>query len=236
VTDSTVDNPERVVDPDPRGRREAILDAATTLFSEVGFNDADTQALAERLGVGKGTLYRCFASKRELFLAAVDRVIRRLHEQIDASTKGIEDPLECICNAIRAYLDFFAARPECVELLIQERALFKDRKKPTYFEYRDRHGHFWRNLYQSLIDSERVRAIPVDQIRSVISQLLYGTVFTNYFNGQEKSSADQAREIIDIFFRGILTRAGRESLAPGFLDQPALSTELTSWGMTAREP
>jgi AcrR family transcriptional regulator len=235
VSDPTLDKTTRAIDPDPRGRRDAILDAATTLFSELGFNDADTQALAERLGVGKGTLYRCFASKRELFLAAVDRVIRRLHEQIDESTRGIEDPLVCICNAIRAYLDFFAARPECVELLIQERALFKDRKKPTYFEYRDRHAHFWRNLYQSLIDSERVRAIPVEQIRSVISQLLYGTVFTNYFNGQEKSSAVQAREIIDIFFRGILTEAGRDSLTLGCLDQPSLALDFTSVGLTARD-
>jgi AcrR family transcriptional regulator len=235
LSDPMLNSTVRVVDPDPRGRREAILDAATTLFSEVGFNDADTQALTDRLGIGKGTLYRCFVSKRELFLAAVDRVMRRLHEQIDASTKEIEDPLECISHGIRAYLQFFAAHPEYVELLIQERALFKDRKKPTYFEYRDRHAHFWRNLYQSLIDSERVRAIPVDQIRSVISQLLYGTVFTNFFNGQEKSSDVQAREIIDIFFRGILTEAGRESLASGSLDLPTFTPDLTSWGLTARD-
>ena len=36
--------------------REAILDAATALFAQHGYNDADTQALAEKLGVGKGTL------------------------------------------------------------------------------------------------------------------------------------------------------------------------------------
>ncbi len=61
----------------PKGR-EAILDAATALFAQLGFNDADTQALAEKLGVGKGTLYRHFPSKRDLFLAAVDRVMRRM--------------------------------------------------------------------------------------------------------------------------------------------------------------
>jgi hypothetical protein len=161
--------------------------------------------------------------------------MRRMHEQIDASVNGIEDPLECISHGIRAHLEFFAAHPEYVELLIQERALFKDRKKPTYFEYRDRHAQFWRTLYQSLIDSGRVRAIPVDQIRAVISQLLYGTVFTNFFNGQEKSSDVQAREIIDIFFRGILTEAGRDSLASGSLHLPTFTPDLTTWGQTARD-
>ena len=36
-----------------------------------------TQALADRLGVGKGTIYRHFPSKRALFLAAADRVCAR---------------------------------------------------------------------------------------------------------------------------------------------------------------
>ncbi len=93
------------------GRREAILVAATSLFSEHGFNDADTQALAERLGVGKGTLYRCFASKRELFLAAVDRAIRQLHEQVRMSMEGEADPLERVERSVRAYLQFFADHP-----------------------------------------------------------------------------------------------------------------------------
>ena len=133
----------------PKGR-EAILDAATALFAEHGYNDADTQALAERLGVGKGTLYRHFASKRELFLAAVDRVMRRMREHIDASIAEVEAPLDRLAVAIRAYLDFFASHPEYVELLIQERALFRDREKPTYFEYRERNAVQWREMLSRL--------------------------------------------------------------------------------------
>jgi AcrR family transcriptional regulator len=195
------------------GRREAILVAATSLFSEHGFNDADTQALAERLGVGKGTLYRCFASKRELFLAAVDRAIRQLHEQVRLSMEGVGDPLERVERSVRAYLRFFAEHPEYVELLMQERALFKDRKTPTYFEYRDRQADLWRELYTDLIKAGRVRPMPVDRIRDVFSQVLYGTVFTNYFAGPQKTPESQAEEIVDIVFRGILSdpeRAARD--------------------------
>ena len=47
-----------------------ILETATELFAEQGFSDAVTQALAAKLQVGKGTIYRHFPSKRELFLAA----------------------------------------------------------------------------------------------------------------------------------------------------------------------
>src|SRR6516164_11530351 len=81
-------------------RREEILETATELFAEHGFSDAVTQALAERLGVGKGTIYRHFPSKRELFLAAADRVMHKLQEQVNANIAGIDDGLERIERAI----------------------------------------------------------------------------------------------------------------------------------------
>src|SRR5262245_1052860 len=134
----TMRKPGRPVDPGLRGRRcEEILDAAVKLFAKHGYSRADTQVLADDIGVGKGTLYRYFPSKKRLFLAAVDRVMRRLRAAIDASIAGVADPLEQISQAVRAYLTFVAENPDFVELLIQERAHFKDRPKPTYFEHRE---------------------------------------------------------------------------------------------------
>ena len=118
-------------------RREEILAAAVRLFAERGYAEADTQVLADMLGVGKGTLYRYFPSKRELFLAAVDGAMRKLKGAVDEAIEGVEEPVERIAAGMRAYLTFFADHPEYVELIIQERAQFKDRKKPTYFEHRD---------------------------------------------------------------------------------------------------
>ena len=51
-------------------RTEEILAPAARLFAERGFDGADTQELADRVGVGKGTLYRYFPSKQELFADA----------------------------------------------------------------------------------------------------------------------------------------------------------------------
>src|SRR5262245_61063531 len=93
----TRDRVGRKVDPDLAARRrEQILDAAARLFAERGYSETDTQVLAAELGVGKGTLYRYFPSKRELFLAAADRVMRRLRQRIDDSLVGVEEPFERI--------------------------------------------------------------------------------------------------------------------------------------------
>jgi AcrR family transcriptional regulator len=192
-------------------RREEILETATELFAEHGFSDAVTQALAERLGVGKGTIYRHFPSKRALFLAAADRVMRLLQQKVNDNVTGITDGLERIERAIATFLQFFADHPSFVELLVQERAYFKDRKRPTYFEHREMNIERWRQVYRDLIAAGRVRNVPVEQITNVVSNVLYGIMVTNLFNGQPKPAAIQAREILDIVFIGILSDADRQS-------------------------
>src|SRR5262245_64968580 len=102
----------RPADPTLSSRRQTeILDVAAKLFAENGYSDTDTQVLADRVQVGKGTLYRYFPSKQDLFLAAVDRVMRRLLERVEASIAGVDDPLDKIEKAIRAYLAFFEENP-----------------------------------------------------------------------------------------------------------------------------
>jgi AcrR family transcriptional regulator len=202
--------PRRPDASDLRGRRcNEILHAAIELFADHGYAGTDTQLLADRLQVGKGTLYRYFPSKRALFLAAVDRVMRQLMDRVNASIADISDPLEQVAVAIRTYLAFFAEQPEYVELLIQERALFKDRKKTTYFQYREANAERWLNLYRHLIASGRLRDVPVDRIRDNIGNLVYGTMFTNYFTGQRRSYEAQTRDLLDIVFHGILSDSER---------------------------
>lgn len=185
-------------------RQEQILAAAARFFAGATYATADVQLLADQLGVGKGTIYRYFPSKRELFLAAVDRGMRRLHESVEAAWLKADDPLEQIALAIRAYLAYFDDHPEFVELLIQERAVFRDRAKPTYFQHRDARVDIWRQRFRDLMAVGRVRQMSAERITDVLSSLVYGTMFINYFTGRTKSFEDQAEEMLDVVNNGIL--------------------------------
>lgn len=69
----------------------------------------------------------------------------------------------------------------------------------------------WENLYRELIAAGRVREIPVDRITAVISDLVYGTMFTNHLAGRTRSLRSQAEDIVDIVFCGILTDGERRT-------------------------
>lgn len=192
-------------------RRAEILSAATTVFAERGFAAADVQDVADKTGVGKGTVYRYFPSKEELFLAAVDHGMRNLKTAVDGAAATAKEPLERIAEGVRAYLRFFDEHPEIVELLVHERAHFRDRKTPTYFVHREANMGPWQDLFRELIRAGTVREMPVEQITEVISDLLYGTMFTNYFAGRKKSPARQCSDVLDILFRGLLAEPQRGS-------------------------
>jgi AcrR family transcriptional regulator len=190
-------------------RREEILHVATRVFAQQGYSEAVTQTVADELGVGKGTLYRYFPSKRELFLAAVDRAMGQLHEHVDRCTRDVPDGLERVRMGVRAYLAFFREHPEFVEMLVQERAQFKDRDRPTYFEHRARHVERWRDLYRRLIGEGRVRDIPPDRISDVVAAVLYGAMFLNDAGGRSGAFTIDADAILDLLFYGLLTSGER---------------------------
>ncbi len=191
-------------------RRTGILDMATLVFAEFGYRQTDVQVIADRLGVGKGTIYRYFPTKEALFLQTVDRGMQRLSERIAQATAAETDPLRQFEAAVHAYCAYFDQHPEVIELIIVERGEFKQRKQPTYFQYRDASQERWRALFEQLMAAGRVRRMPVDRLLDVTNDTLYGTIFTNYFAGRRKSFELQAADILDVIFHGILSPHGKD--------------------------
>jgi AcrR family transcriptional regulator len=186
-------------------RQEEILAKATAVFAEHGYPNTDVQFVADPLGISKGTVYRYFPSKESLFLAAVERGVRQLEEHMNRAIFAEPDLVERMAVATTAYLEFFAANPALVELFIQERAEFRDRKKPVYFERDCADECVWEQSLRDLIATGRVRDVPVERVMTVLGDLVYGTMFTNHFAGRKKPFAEQAADIVDVVFHGILT-------------------------------
>ncbi len=207
--------PSRRGRPPVRGlverRKEQILGAATRIFAQRGYARTDVQEVANAISAGKGTVYRYFPSKEDLFLEAVERGMKLLNRHVESAVRDVPDPLERIAGAVRAYLTFFSRNPDFVELMAQERAVFKGRRKPTYFANVDARIGPWRSLIRQLIAQGRVRRMPVDRIVDVMGDAVYGTIITDYFVGRRRSPQEQARDLLDVAFRGILSPAARKS-------------------------
>ncbi len=79
-----VDQRRRAARAEGRDARQELLSAAAEVFSTRGFHDASIDAVAERAGYSKGTVYWHFAGKDDLFLALVEEhVDRPMREMIE---------------------------------------------------------------------------------------------------------------------------------------------------------
>lgn len=78
-------------------KRLKILEAASEVFSEMGFERASMSDICARAGFSRATLYSYFPSKDELFvevmLAASRTEVETLHGALDPATANIEESL-----------------------------------------------------------------------------------------------------------------------------------------------
>jgi AcrR family transcriptional regulator len=184
-------------------RRSQIVQHAIDEFARRGYNGADLDVIAKAAGCSKGTLYNYFPSKGDLFSASVDHVMFNMVEAVGVADEG--DPVKQLNHLVHVFLRYFARHPQYVELLVQERSDFRDRKEPTYHRYRQISRRQWQQRFARLIAQGRMRKMPPEQALNILGDLLYGTIFMNYFRGRRISPDRQAAQILDVLLGGLLT-------------------------------
>lgn len=95
---ATMEDERRPLRADAERNRRRLLDAATEIFCERGL-DVGVGEIAERAGVGRGTLFRNFPSKEHLIAAIV---VERMRESVARGRAALEapDPGEALFRAI----------------------------------------------------------------------------------------------------------------------------------------
>jgi AcrR family transcriptional regulator len=69
--------------------RQKLLESAERIFAELGYHDASIVKITEAAGVGQGTFYLYFSSKKEVFEEVVlDLNSRVRHAMTEAAEKG----------------------------------------------------------------------------------------------------------------------------------------------------
>ncbi|MEL7538808.1 MAG: TetR/AcrR family transcriptional regulator [Pseudomonadota bacterium] len=77
-------------------RRDAILDAARTLFAELEYDEISLNAIAREAGISKPNVYRYFSTREEIYLAIFEEERDRFAEDFAQRLKRsrIKDPIE----------------------------------------------------------------------------------------------------------------------------------------------
>ena len=184
-------------------KRDAILAQAIATFAREGFRNADVQVIADKAGVGKGTVYRYFGNKEELFWATTFAVASRLEECLLEAMKGVDGALAQLRAVGRAYAEFFRANPEYLEIFVQERAEFRGSAPESHVEYHEKLIDRFSRIIEEGIAAGEIR--PVDVRRTIIGLggLLYGSVVQACYVLFDDAVADVTQHALDVFLEGL---------------------------------
>ena len=129
-----VDEAEEAIPlPSKRSAKERILEAALEVFSNKGFHSATTDEIAERAGVGKGTVYRYFETKDKLFEELVRLRTEELGRRAASIIDSHDDVLTMISKYIRLYFEFFDSNQRLFRLIVQEQLDLGEHSPDEYF-------------------------------------------------------------------------------------------------------
>lgn len=187
-------------------KRQAILQQAIGTFAEFGFRGSDVQVIADRAGVGKGTVYRYFHSKEDLFWATTFEVMLRLERQIFGAMEGVEGACDKIRASAIAYAKFFEANPQCLEVFVQERAEFRGTGPDSHHEYHQKLIRRFEGILLQGIEAGELRPMDTQLTTLTLANLLYGIVVLGC-HLTSLPAVQMAEHSIDIFLEGIRTAA-----------------------------
>jgi TetR/AcrR family transcriptional regulator len=100
--------------------RQAILDSAERLFAERSYQATTMAEIGSAAGLSTGAPAYFFGSKEELYRAVLGRLFEETARVIRGWRLGEADPEQGVREAVGSYLDFLAAHPSFVRLVVRE--------------------------------------------------------------------------------------------------------------------
>ena len=168
-------------------RREATIEAAMTEFARGGLAGTSTETIARRVGVSQPYLFRLFGTKKDLFIAVVERCFQRTLEAFQLAV-GRAEGGDLFRAMGEAYVDML--KSDRRRLLVQMQAYTAsddpDVREAVRKGYGELHGYV-----------ARVTGADEDQIRDFFSH----GMLLNVMTAMELQSyeADWARRLLGSF-------------------------------------
>lgn len=101
-------------------RRSVTVEAVIALAAEQNPGDITTGAIADRMNLTQGALFRHFPSKDALWKAVMEWVAKHLLARIDRAAQGAATPLAALEAMFMAHIDFVARHPGVPRMLFGE--------------------------------------------------------------------------------------------------------------------
>jgi AcrR family transcriptional regulator len=196
--------------PPTAGLRESILRAAERVFTRHDYHEVLMDDVAQACGVGKGTLYRYFPSKRFLYLAVMFEGIERLRDDLQVAVGAATTPARKIERLVRCILEHFWGRRFFFALIHRNEYKPAD---PDFREWLRRRTEIARLVQRTVRRAQAAGHVRRIEPRIAAEMLLGMLRGVNRYRTRNDDLDDLVAAVVEVFLCGVATPAGRRVAA-----------------------
>nr|WP_246701139.1 TetR/AcrR family transcriptional regulator [Rhodopseudomonas sp. BR0C11] len=181
---------------------KTLLEAALAVFATAGV-DAPVRDIAEKAGVGVGTLYRHFPQRSDLIVAVFRNEVDACADAA-AALAADYSPLEALSRWMQRYVDFIATKRGLAAALYSGNPAYDS--LPVYFEQR------LRPALQSLLDA----AGAAGEVRRDVDPFDLLKAVAQLCNSAPGGDPDHTSRMVGLLLDGLRYGAAGSKARPGF--------------------
>lgn len=218
------DGPRKVVVRQARAQRVgAILAAAQVCFSERGYENTTMAEIAARAGVVEGSVYKYFASKRDLLLKVIETWYEGLVEHFSQGLAGIKGARNRVRFLVWQHLVNIRRDAQLSRLMFQEVRLRDDYYQSPLHRMNARYTEFLLGVVREGIAQRDFRD---DLAPTLVRDMVFGAIehqAWNFLCGRGTLDADRiADQVTDVLCDGLgLRREAENGLLTGLRRETA---------------
>ena len=190
-------------------RLAEILDHATAVFYERGYEGASMRDLSRASGMSLAGLYHYFESKEKLLYLIQKHTFSTIVENLRERLKDITDPEQRIRALILNHLEYFLANQKAMKVLSHEDEVLKNGYGSEIAAIK---REYYRICLELLDDFKRANKLDFQSRIAVLG--LFGMmnwIYTWHNPRIDADAVELARQMGDIFLRGICSpKAGKQ--------------------------
>lgn len=175
-----------------------MLDAAAKLFGAQRFHEVRMEDIATEAVVGKGTLYRYFKDKEELYDALLERASQDFLSRLTQAANQSDRPRQRLEAMVGAIIAFFDEQPHLSDLIQRSEVLVRPGGTFGWQKTRDEVNRQMRELFDS---GEALGEFKIRDPETLVLMLLGGIRSIIRF-GSLPRKKDLAQRIVTAFLEG----------------------------------
>lgn len=198
-----------VEDPDLiEKRRTQIVAAATQLFSDQGFYKTTIKDIAKKAGVSSGLVYLYVREKEDVLLLVLLQVVEAYAQEIPRAMEGIDDPLERLVRAVRAYCRVVDRHRAATVLAYRSTKSLSPERRILIQTRETETNDFIAHEIVACMKGGLVRKLNVDVLTYQVVLVAHGWALKSWYFKSRLPLEEYIADSLDILLTGILTPVG----------------------------